>query len=108
MNAETKALWQQMADMTMERCVKKCKTTLGSCCNEHLCETALEDMKNAGETPPVKARAEDGKCLIPPCYRPLCTLHQCDINNIGFAMDDPEWTERYFELREKLNEVTDL
>jgi len=104
MNAHAKKLWQQMADLTMERCKTHCKTGLGSCCsgNENHCEMYLETMRNSGETPPAQARGEDGKCQIPPCYRPLCTLHQCDICAIGLAVDDPKWTERYYRLRSRL------
>jgi hypothetical protein len=103
-NKRERALWQQMADMTLARCLKVCKTGLGSCCSESCCEMALETMRNSGEKPPKKARGEDGKCLVPPHHRPLCALHQCDICSLGFAADDLDWTERYFALRAKLTE----
>jgi hypothetical protein len=107
MNKHEKILWQKMADLTMSRCQKKCKTKLGSCCNgnESYCEMAIDTMRKSGAKPPKKARGKDGKCLIPPWYRPLCTLHQCDINNIGCAPDDLKWTEEYFDLRGEIEQV---
>lgn len=45
------------------------------------------------------------RCIIPPHFRPLCSLHQCKIAGMGFDPHDKEWTERYFELRAKLEEI---
>lgn len=41
-------------------------------------------------------------CIAPPHVRPLCTLHVCCINGAGFDPTDPEWTEKYYELRQKI------
>ena len=56
---------------------------------------------NGAEVPPIPF-VKDGKCVIPPHFRPLCTLHQCKINGLGFDPKDPKWTKKYFALREKL------
>ena len=105
MNKRQEKLWKQMADLTYDRCKKRCHS-LGSCCrdNESYCEMAADMMIKAGlEIPAQKPFLdENGKCLIPPQYRPLCTLHQCDICNLGFAVDDLKWTDEYFKLRAKL------
>ena len=102
---EQEKLWKQMADLTMQRCRKRCHD-LGYCCKDNgsYCDMAEEFMVKAGLKVPEHKPFLDanGKCLIPPQYRPFCTLHQCDINGIGFAADDPAWTKRYFELRARL------
>jgi hypothetical protein len=109
-------LWQQMADLTMAKCRQKCKR-MGMCCSPEYCGMArdyakekgieLQDSKllhhtSAGIIPFLD---EQHKCVVPPHLRPLCTLHQCDINGFGFCPEDPEWTKQYFQLREKLNEA---
>jgi hypothetical protein len=105
MDEDEVKLWQDMADMTLERCRKKCHS-LGSCCEDFYCEMAAGIMQKSGvSVPPRPFRDKDGRCIIPPHYRPLCSLHQCDINGLGFAKDDPEWTKRYFELREKIEAI---
>ena len=97
-------LWQQMADLTKEKCQKSCRN-MGACCSGEYCEFAAETMVKAGEKVPPMPFVVDGKCSIPPHYRPLCLLHQCDIASLGFAKGDPEWTNRYFKLREKLEDI---
>jgi len=47
----------------------------------------------------------DQGCLIPPHLRPSCSLHQCMINSLGFMLHEPAWTRKYFELREKIDEL---
>lgn len=98
------SLWKQMQELTAERCQKTCKLGLGACCdgNSYLCELALEDMQKSGEPLPASVRDSTGRCQISPHFRPLCTLHQCDICGLGFAPDDPNWTQRYFDLRIEL------
>lgn len=44
-------------------------------------------------------------CTIEPHLRPLCTLHTCAINSFGFKPDDMAWTERYFKLREAIEDA---
>lgn len=44
-------------------------------------------------------------CTAAPHFRPLCTLHTCRINALGFEPSDPEWTKKYFALREQLAEM---
>lgn len=44
-------------------------------------------------------------CKLAPHMRPLCTLHVCSINSLGFDPRDPEFTQKYFELREKIETI---
>jgi hypothetical protein len=101
-------LWQQMADLTMQKCKQKCRI-LGSCCSPEYCQMASEYAKEKGITlietgNKLPFLDVENHCVVPPHLRPLCTLHQCDINGWGFSPNDPEWTEKYFQLREKLDD----
>jgi hypothetical protein len=104
MNQEEKELWQKMADLTYEKCRKTC-LSLGNCCHGLYCEMAAEAMDADGEKVPPMPFVVDGKCIIPPHYRKICTIHQCKINSMGFDKDDPEWTKRYFSLRDRLEDI---
>jgi hypothetical protein len=72
------------------------------------CEAALEYAKEQGEPlepmdhPSLPLMGPQG-CIAPPHLRPLCTMHVCSINSLGFDPDDLEWTDRYFELRERIS-----
>lgn len=46
-----------------------------------------------------------GGCVVPPHLRPLCTLHTCEISSIGVKRGDPVWTEKYFDLRNEINDL---
>lgn len=100
--------WQQMADLTMAKCRQKCHK-IGMCCSPEYCEMAAEYAKEHGIAlepvgSPLLFLNNERQCIVPPHLRPLCTLHQCDINGFGFCPDDPEWTEKYFDLRTILEE----
>lgn len=43
-------------------------------------------------------------CNAAPHLRPLCTLHTCKINSIGTS-GNTTWDERYFQLREQIDET---
>jgi hypothetical protein len=66
---------------------------------------AAEMMEKAGVPIPPMPFIVDGKCAVPPHFRPLCTLHQCKISGLGFDPKDPKWTKRYFDLRERLEDT---
>jgi len=99
--------WDRLAKHTFTRCKNKCKTGLGSCCEETYCDTAAEYMIEKNKTPPehaggrVRFLTPEGQCVIPPRYRPMCTAHQCDIYAMGCTVDDPKWEKEYFRLRNK-------
>jgi hypothetical protein len=108
--------WQEMADHTLKKCGPphcKCLIELkpNRCCEPMYCDIAEEyakeeygvELKSTGHTT-LKFMGPTG-CTVPPHLRPMCTLHQCRICSLGCLHDDPEWTRRYFELRERLNEL---
>ena len=108
---ELKILCHEMAELTFSKCKEHCHN-LGSCCEDMYCNLAIEYaedkgvnlVKELGHFPFIK----NGKCLVPPHLRPICTVHQCKISSLGFDPKDPEWTKKYFELREKIDELIEL
>lgn len=97
-------LWQEMADLTLEKCKTTCKK-MGMCCDSMYCELAEGTMRAAGVPVPEMPFVKDGKCVIPPHFRPMCAFHQCKIAGSGFDPEDKDWTDRYFTLREKIEEM---
>ena len=100
-------LWQQMADLTYTKCRQTCKR-LGNCCDDLYCEAAEEfaethfnqSFKKTGNK--VRYLNDDGTCNVPPQFRVLCTIQQCKISSFGADKDDPEWTEKYWNLRNEI------
>lgn len=77
-----------------------------SCCDELYCEMAKVYAKEywdvelqPTDNPRLPFMGPQG-CTVPPHLRPICTVHTCDIGSYGYKPGDPEWTVRYFELRE--------
>lgn len=97
-------LFQKMADLTAPECAKNC-TIPYSCCSPEYCELTIEIAENEGvnlertDHPKLTLMGPNG-CTAPPHLRPLCTLHTCAIASHGWKPGDPEWTKRYFSLRE--------
>jgi hypothetical protein len=95
-------LYQKMADLTEPEC-GKCRVPY-SCCSLDYCAIALTNALEDGvqlHTPGYRSipLLSATGCICPPQYRPLCTLHTCDINGYGFKPGDPKWTRTYFKLR---------
>lgn len=100
-------LYQEMYELTNPKCAT-CRIP-HSCCDRMYCEMArvmiAEEGANISTTnhPTLPYMGTTG-CVVPPHLRPLCTLHECRINQFGFTMDDA-WNKKYFKLREKINDV---
>ena len=108
------ALFQEMYELTEPECCGSCRLPR-SCCSPEYCEMAMEYAKEwdvdlkplITNHPTLKFLGESG-CVVQPHLRPLCTFHTCDINGFGFKMHpapDPEWDKRYFELRDKIEQL---
>ena len=101
-------LFKEMSDLTAPECATNCKLP-HTCCDEMYCamteEYALEHGVKLERTnhPTLRFMGPQG-CTVEPHLRPLCTLHTCAINGLGFKPGDPEWTEKYFKLREQIEE----
>ncbi len=104
MNNNLVQLFGKMADLTKPKCAE-CKIP-HSCCSPEYCEMAIQLAFKDGVTltptnhPKLKMMESSG-CTAPVHYRPLCTLHVCSINSLGFD-SDAEFTKSYFELRDKI------
>jgi hypothetical protein len=106
-----KKLWAEMAAVTAPLCAGKgpgaCRAP-HSCCDAIYCREALdfaaetgEELKPINYDPRLPLMGPDG-CIAPPHLRPMCTMHVCCINGLGFNPRDLVWTKRYFKLRAKL------
>lgn len=103
-------LYQEMADMTKPEC-GKCNLP-HSCCDEMYCDIAEKTAAERGITlkrlnnHPNKPffLDKDNNCIVPPHLRSMCTFHTCKINNMGTS-GDPEWDEKYFKLREEIDNL---
>ncbi len=102
-------LYQEMADITLPKC-KQCRAPL-SCCSPEYCHMAIEyaaqewgvELKETGHSE-LPLMGKNG-CVAAPHLRVLCTLHVCCINSLGCDVKDLPWTEKYFDLREKITEA---
>ena len=107
-------LYEEMAKLTAPEC-SRCSLPY-SCCEAAYCQLAMDW---AREHYGVILPETDGKdvrgnplplmglhgCTALPIYRPICTVHTCEINSIGCKKGDAAWTEKYFRLREEIDEL---
>lgn len=102
-------LYREMAAHTAPECAKNC-TIPHSCCNTGDCEMTERlawELKGVRLEPTghtIKFMGPTG-CTVPPHLRPLCTLHTCAINSFGFKPGDRPWTEKYFRLRDAIDQA---
>jgi hypothetical protein len=114
-NPELIILYEKMSEHTKNECAKNCKLP-HTCCSIEYCNIAYEyakeeygielqetDLYHDGHTR-LPYMSETG-CTVQPHLRPLCTLHTCAIYAWGFKPNDEEWTKKYFEIRERIDEV---
>ena len=95
--------FKEVADMTAPKCAS-CRAPF-ACCSKEQCE----DTKNFAETYfDVVLEETGGKlpflgdkgCVVPPHFRPLCSVHVCEMH-----FSDPDWTDKYMAAREKAEEA---
>lgn len=101
-------LFREMSDLTAPECARLCRAP-HSCCSPEYCDMAEAIASDAGENivptghATLKFMGPTG-CVVPPHFRPLCTLHTCDVNGVGYKPDDDEWNRKYFTLRNKIED----
>lgn len=109
---DLKKAYEEMAELTLPKC-QGCKPRAYSCCDKLFgCEVARDiaiemwgvTLKETGH-PTLPFMGESG-CTIEPYLRPHCTLHTCKINALG-ADPDLEWAEKYFKLRDYIDDLED-
>jgi hypothetical protein len=106
---ELVVLYQQMSDLTAPICAKDCRCP-HSCCSPEYCldvEALVlrQDIQLERTEHPTLPFMGTSGCTVPPHLRPACTLHLCSVNSLGFIPNQPELTERYFEIREKIETI---
>jgi len=109
LNQKLVVLYEKMSQLTAPVCANECRVPK-SCCDRMYCEIADEYAKEQGVTltrgdhPTLPFMSASG-CTVPPHLRPICTVHVCCINSLGFKPGDMKWTKKYFKLREKIEEL---
>jgi hypothetical protein len=93
----------------------KCNTCLAplSCCSLEYCLMAKDIAKERGveleETKEIRSPRlpfmSEGGCVVPPHLRPLCTMHTCKMNSLGFEPGDPEFTDQWHDLVSQISEL---
>lgn len=108
LRAQLVTLYAEMAEMTLADCKVRCRR-IAACCSPEYCQMALkeaerwhEPLEPTGNQMPLLGPTG---CVAAPHLRPLCSLHHCDINSLGFHKTDREWTKRYFALRAKIDDI---
>lgn len=110
---ETKmvTLYRRIADLTLGHCKQTCRN-IGSCCSPEYCYLTIEIARDEWGTelpktehPTLPLLSLTGECTAPPHMRPLCSLHSCDIANLGHFRSDVALTDKYFRLRREIDRL---
>lgn len=103
-------LYADMSELTKPECGKTCRRP-HSCCQAENCADAERWAKDEwGITlvrtghPKLPFMGPEG-CVVPPHLRPICTVHTCEVNSLGFKAGDPAWTAKYFKIRNEIDEI---
>lgn len=105
-------LFQKMADHTKPECANTCRAP-HSCCSPEYCGMAIEVARQdwGVDITPLKTEhsrlpfmGEHG-CVVPPHFRPLCTLHTCQVSGFGFKPGDPNWNQKYWKIRNEIDRL---
>jgi hypothetical protein len=104
--------YREMSEHTKRECSDVCVVPR-SCCTPAACDDAIDhaaqrydiELKPTGH-PKLPLMGPNG-CIADPHLRPICTVHTCEINGKGFKSgpDGEAWTTRYFELRERIDDL---
>lgn len=108
-------LYAEMSKLTSPECACTCRVP-HSCCSPEYCDLAIEWAKKRWrvELPRSNGKSARGEtlplmgpngCIAEPHFRPICTIHTCQVNGLGFKPGDPKWTAKYFRLREKIESL---
>lgn len=110
MNPRLIKLFKDMSELTAPECASSCRVP-HSCCSPEYCDLAEQfiienKLFHPGYTldPKLKFMNING-CILEPHKRPLCTLHVCSINSHGFKPNDLEFTKKYFDIRNEIDDT---
>ena len=102
--------YREMSELTKAKCGgKHCPDMVHKayrCCDRLHCEMAIDHARKVwgirlpttGHQFPLMGASG---CTALPHLRPVCTLHQCQIQATG-STTDRQWDARYFRLKNKL------
>jgi len=102
-------LYKDMSELTAPECANTCRVP-HSCCDSMYCDMAEDWIREHGwvhpttDHPTLKFMSPLG-CVLPPHFRPICTLHTCAVNSVGGKVGDPAWTAKYFQIRQEIEEL---
>lgn len=101
-------LYRKISELTRPQC-QLCAAPL-SCCSPEYCRMASEVAREWGEALQPTGHAtlpfmSAAGCVVPPHLRPLCTLHHCAINSLGFFPGQPMLTTAYYKLRSEIDDL---
>ena len=110
-------LYQEMYEFTLSECKESCRARL-SCCSFEYCDEAERwakekwniqllpvhdgSVKVIDYSNTILPFMGDDGCVVLPHLRPMCTLHTCDINSMGYSRKGKEWDDKYWKLREEI------
>lgn len=104
------SLYRDMAVLTSPECAGSCVVP-HSCCQDYYCAETIQYAQESWGitlTPTGHERLPlmgPSGCVAAPHLRPICTVHTCDVANMGFKrrpQPDLQWTKRYFRLRAQI------
>ena len=101
-------LYKRMGDHTAPECAHSCRLPR-SCCSPEYCDMTIEHAKERwGVTLEHTGHARlplmgPTGCVAEPHLRPMCTMHTCAVNSLGFKPDDQKWNVKYWELRDAID-----
>lgn len=105
-------LYKEMSEMTAPICGKECGTEpKNRCCSLMYCQAAQEYAKDTWGIDLKETEHDDllymgpEGCTVLPHLRPICTIHICDINSLGYRPGHEEWTAAYYDLRNRIDEL---
>lgn len=108
--AKLVVLYKDMYEHTKQECGTSCRVP-HSCCSGEYCLFTIEHAKNnwgvilaPTDHPNLPLMGPNG-CTADPHLRPMCTMHTCDINGVGFKPGDEGWTIKYFRIRNKIADL---
>lgn len=107
-------LYREMYDHTKQKChPPRCKIYNSPirCCSPEYCDLTIQyakdiwniDLEVTGHEY-LPLMGPDG-CIVEPHLRPICTVHDCLINSLGFDPEDGKWTKKYFRLRRQIDKL---
>lgn len=95
--------FQKLADFTAPKCVS-CRSPFVCCTAQQCADTKAFAKDTFGielvETGGILPFLGPSGCIVAPHLRPICSVHVCESH-----LDDSEWSEQYFELREEAGEA---